>query len=60
MIVFGKLEISEQEADEMSDAAVVRRLVASGVSQLSAERIVEVERSTDEPSRARRRPMSRH
>jgi hypothetical protein len=40
--------------ESLSDAMIVERLVESGVSRLSAERIVEVNRSDNEPGRARR------
>ena len=59
VVVFGKLAIPEREASELSDAAVVRRLVASGVSWLTAERIVSIERNAEPASRARRRAQSR-
>jgi hypothetical protein len=59
MVVFGKLEIPEGEALELSDTVIVLRLVASGVSRLSAERIVAVKRNAELLSRARRRGQSR-
>jgi hypothetical protein len=59
LVVFGALEIPESEADDLSDAAIVRRLVAGGASHLTAERIVELGRSAEEPSRARRRRPAR-
>lgn len=59
VVMFGKLQIPEREATDLSDAGVVRRLVASGVSRLTAERIVAIERNVDEPSRARRRWQGR-
>jgi hypothetical protein len=58
-VLFGTLAIPEREAVELSDEAVVRRLVASGVSRLTAERIVSIERAAESPSRARSRPQSR-
>jgi hypothetical protein len=59
VVLFGKLAIPEREAVDLSDDALVRRLVASGVSPLTAERIVSIERCAELPSRARRRPQSR-
>jgi hypothetical protein len=38
---------------------VVERLVESGISRLSAARIVEIERSASEPRRARAHTTSR-
>jgi hypothetical protein len=51
---FGTLEIDDSEMKSLSDAMIVDRLVDSGVSRLSAERIVEVHHSDNEPGRARR------
>jgi hypothetical protein len=51
---FGTLEIDDSEMKSLSDAMIVERLVESGASRLSAERIVEVHRGDDEPGRARR------
>lgn len=50
---FGGLELTAAEAERLSDASIVDRLVATGVSRLAATRIVEVERSAAEPGRAR-------
>jgi hypothetical protein len=52
--LFGSLEIANSELRYLSNAMIVERLVASGVSQLSADRIVTVQRGLDEPGRARR------
>jgi hypothetical protein len=52
--LFGGLEIADSELRFLSDAMIVERLVDSGVSRLSAERIVEVQRGDIEPGRARR------
>jgi hypothetical protein len=38
----------------LSDGMIVERLVESGVSRLTAERMIEVHRGDDEPGRARR------
>jgi len=51
---FGRLEIADSEMQWLSNASIVHRLVESGVSRLSAERIVEVQRDDVEPGRARR------
>jgi hypothetical protein len=51
---FGRLEIADAEMQWLSNASIVQRLVESGVSRLSAERIVEVQRDDVEPGRARR------
>lgn len=53
MVRFGTLELTDAEAERLSNASIVDRLVETGVSRLSAERIVEVERSMAEPGRAR-------
>jgi hypothetical protein len=53
MTSFGELEIPEHEARWLSDEAVARRLVATGVSRLTAARVVEITRGKDEPGRAR-------
>jgi hypothetical protein len=58
MVQFGVLELTEAEAAQMSDAAIVARLVDTGVSRLSAARIVEVGRGAEvaraRPHKARR------
>jgi hypothetical protein len=51
---FGALVIADSEVAWLSNAMIVERLVESGVSRLSAERIVEVQRGDIEPGRARR------
>ena len=53
MVRFGTLELTDAEASRLSNASIVERLVETGVSRLSAARIVEVERSMAEPGRAR-------
>ena len=50
---FGELEFTEAEAEKLSDAAIVERLVETGVSRLTAARIVEVERGDGRVGRAR-------
>jgi hypothetical protein len=56
--LFGALEIANSELRYLSNAMIVERLVASGVSRLSADRIVAVQRGHDEPGRARRHAQS--
>lgn len=56
---FGTLEIPSDEANRLSSSVIVERLIAGGVSRLSAERIVAVQRGTAGPSRARSHPQSR-
>jgi hypothetical protein len=53
MVRFGTLEFTDAEARSLSNASIVERLLETGVSRLSAERIVEVERTLAEPGRAR-------
>ena len=50
---FGPLEIPEAEAARLSDEAIAARLVESGVSRLSAARVVAVARGKGEVGRAR-------
>jgi hypothetical protein len=52
--LFESLGIADSEMQSLSDAMIVVRLVESGISRLSAERIVAVERGGIEPGRARR------
>ena len=49
----GKLELSDVEAKRLSDEAIARRLVESGVTRLTAEKLVAIARGKDEPGRAR-------
>jgi hypothetical protein len=56
--LFGALEIDNSELRLLSNAQIVERLVASGVSRLSADRIVAVQRGGLEPGRARRHAQS--
>ena len=53
MTRFGKLEIPSVEARRLTDSAIVARLVATGVSRLTAARLVEITRGNEEPGRAR-------
>lgn len=50
---FGRVEITEAEVKMLGGAALVERLVAGGVSRLSAERMVAIEQGIAEPGRAR-------
>jgi hypothetical protein len=51
---FGSVEITEVELRVLSSPALVDRLVGSGISRLSAERMVAIERGSAEAGRARR------
>jgi hypothetical protein len=59
MARFGKLEIPDAEAKQLTRAALVERLVENGTSRLTAERIVEIERGASEASRARPHKQAR-
>jgi hypothetical protein len=52
-IRFGDVEITSTDLKSLSSSVIVDRLVAGGVSRLTAERIVAIERGTAEPGRAR-------
>jgi len=54
-----KLELSEREANALTDEDLVVRLVASGLSRLTGERIVALGRGSLEPGRARPHAQSR-
>ena len=54
-----RLEIPPGVADDMTDDALVLRLVDAGMSRLSAERVVAVTRGGIEPGRARRHTGTR-
>ena len=54
-----KLELSEREANALTDEQLVVRLVASGLSRLTGERIVALGRGSVEPGRARPHGQSR-
>lgn len=51
--------ISESDLARLSVSVLVARLVAQGVSRLTAERLVEIQRGAAEPGRARSHPVSR-
>jgi hypothetical protein len=57
---FGNPIVSEAEAKRVDRLALVERLVASGTSRLTAERIVAIEQGDAKPGRARRHVQSRH
>ena len=48
-----RLEISETDMRELSSAVLVGRLVKRGVSRLTAERFVAIQRGETAPGRAR-------
>ena len=54
-----EIQIEVREMKALSNMMVVERLVDRGVSRLSAERIIEIERGTCEPGRARTHTLSR-
>jgi len=58
MVRFGELEFTVAEAARLSDASIADRLVDTGVSRLTAARIVELGRGADagraRPHKARR------
>jgi hypothetical protein len=56
--LFGALGIANSELRLLSDEMIVERLVDSGISRLSAARIVAVQRGGVEPGRARRHSQS--
>ena len=49
----GKLELSDREVKTLSDEAIATRLVESGVTRLTAEKLVAIARGKNEPGRAR-------
>jgi hypothetical protein len=54
-----KIEIGENDLSVLSSTVVVAQLVARGVSRLTAERFVELERGDDKPGRARPHAVAR-
>ncbi len=54
-----EIQLAVKEMHALSNAMVVERLVDNGVSRLSAQRIVEIERGAVEPGRARSHTTSR-
>ena len=59
IVRFGPLELTAAEAKTMSSTVIVARLVEGGMSRLSAERVVEVQRGGHQSGRARFHPQSR-
>ena len=53
------IEFSESELERLSPGTLVARLVAGGVSRLTAERFVEIQRGKAESGRARPHATSR-
>jgi hypothetical protein len=53
------VEIPETELKRLSNGALVERLVSGGVSRLTAERFVEIQRGDVHPGRARPHSTSR-
>ncbi len=53
------VDISEADMAGLSTTALVARLVAGGVSRLTAERYVEIQRGGADAGRARPHPVSR-
>jgi hypothetical protein len=51
---FGRVEMTERELRMLSSSALADRLVDNGISRLSAERMVAIERGDAEAGRARR------
>jgi hypothetical protein len=60
LIHFGQLELTQAEAEELSDSSIVERLVETGVSRLTATRMVEIGRGDAELGRARPHKGARH
>jgi hypothetical protein len=53
------IEISKSDMQLLSTTALVARLVAGGVSRLTAERFVEIQRGSAEAGRARPHALAR-
>jgi hypothetical protein len=53
------IEISKSDMQLLSPTALVARLVAGGVSRLTAERFVEIQRGSAEAGRARPHAIAR-
>lgn len=52
-VCFGELEFTQAEADNLSDTSIVERLVETGVTRLTATRMVELGRGDAQLGRAR-------
>jgi hypothetical protein len=57
---FATIGITEAQIRELSSATLVDRLVATGSSRLSAQRIVAIERGLADAGRARSHAKGRH
>ena len=58
-VLLARIALSDSEAKTLTDDDLVRRLVDSGVSRLTGQRLVELGRGSAEPGRARRHSQSR-
>jgi hypothetical protein len=56
---FGRVEVSEADLKELSRSVLIDRLTAGGLSRLSAERIIAIERGLAERGRARAHMQAR-
>jgi hypothetical protein len=54
------IKIADVDAARLTGRALVERLVDNGISRLTAERFVELERGNSEPGRARPHTQARH
>jgi hypothetical protein len=54
-----RIGMSEPEMEGLSATVLIARLVAGGVSRLTAERFVEIQRGSAEAGRARPHTLSR-
>lgn len=54
-----RIEISESEMQLLSSTVLVARLVEGGVSRLTAERFIAIQREGAEAGRARPHPVAR-
>jgi hypothetical protein len=57
--LLAQLALSDAEAKTLTDEELVRRLVDSGLSRLTGQRLVELGRGSAEPGRARLHAQSR-
>jgi hypothetical protein len=55
----GKVEIDDAELKWLSTSELIARLVDAGVSRLTAERFIAIERGTATQGRARPHPVAR-
>jgi hypothetical protein len=59
LVQLARLGLSDQQASTLTDEEIVRRLVESGTSRLTGERIVAVGRGAADAGRARVHSLSR-